>query len=203
MSKYTLPDLPYGLKELEPLYDGELLELHHGKHHAGYVKGANATLDSLSEARGEGDFSAINQLQKNLAFNLSGHIMHSIFWTNMSPDGGGSPSGKLDGQIGKDFGSVDALREQMTEAAASLQGSGWVALSWEPVGDLLLVEQVYDHQGNTGSATLPLLVIDCWEHAFYLQYRNEKKKWIKSFWDLVNWPEVSRRLEVARKAEIS
>jgi len=200
--KYVLPDLPYKISALEPHYSAELLELHHGKHHAGYVKGANATLDKLAEARESSDYSAINQLQKNLAFNLSGHIMHSVFWTSMSPDGGGSPADELAEQVSQDFGSADALREQMTEVATSLQGSGWVSLSWEPLGDRLIVEQVYDHQGNTGSATVPLLVIDCWEHAYYLQYKNEKGKWLKGFWEMVNWSEAGSRLAKARSADV-
>ncbi|MBT8421654.1 MAG: superoxide dismutase [Gammaproteobacteria bacterium] len=195
MAKYSLPDLDYDYNALSPLYDAEMLELHHSAHHAGYVNGANKTLEKLKEVRAEKAYDHINQLQKNLAFNVSGHVMHSIFWTNMSPDGGGDPSDKLAEQIERDFGSVDQLREQMTHAGKSLQGSGWVSLSWEPMAESLIVEQVYDHQGNTGSATTPVLVIDCWEHAFYLQYRNKKAKWLENFWLLVNWDDVHERFK--------
>lgn len=203
MSEYTLPDLPYELDALEPHYSSELLELHHGKHHAGYVKGANSTLEKLSDMRESGDFTALNQLQKNLAFHLSGHVLHSLFWRNMSPDGGGDPEGDLASTIKKGFGSIDAMREQMSEAATSLQGSGWASLAWEPVGGRLVVEQVFDHQGNIGNATLPILVLDMWEHAFYLQYRNEKAKWVDAYWEIVNWKDVAQRLEKVRKTAMA
>ena len=194
MKHYSLPDLQYGYKDLEPLYSGEMLEIHHSKHHAGYVKGANEVLDKLRDARKSSDYDALNQLQKSLAFNVSGHVMHSLFWRCMSPEGGGAPSAEVGGRFDRDFGSIDAMREQMTSAATSLQGSGWVALSWEPMGQGLVIEQVYDHQGNTGSATMPVLVIDCWEHAYYLQYKNEKAKWLKAFWELIDWTSVEARL---------
>lgn len=194
MNKYKLPDLPYKLDALEPLYSKETLELHHSKHHAAYVQGANKVLENLQDARDKQDFSMINQLQKTLAFNISGHVLHSIFWRNMSPDGGGEPSTGFARTLAAEFGSVSNLRKQMTEAAKSLQGSGWVSLAWEPAGRGMIVEQVYDHQGNTGNASLPVLVIDCWEHAYYLQYRNEKAKWVEKFWELVNWKDVEQRL---------
>ena len=197
MKQYELPDLPYALDALEPLYSSELLELHYAKHHQGYVDTANSTLQAMQEMRKENDYSRLNQLQKTLAFSLSGHVMHSIFWRNLSPDGGGEPDPALRESLEETFGSVDLVREQMTEAATSLQGSGWVTLAWEPLGQGLIIEQVYDHQGNTGTATLPLLVIDCWEHAYYLQYRNEKAKFIKAFWDMVNWKDVAGRLDSA------
>jgi len=197
MKKYTLPELPYDYDSLEPLYSAEMLELHHSKHHAAYVKGANQALAQLKTAREKQDFSMLNQLQKTLAFNISGHILHSIFWQNMSPDGGGDPSRTLTQTLNAEFGTVNNLREQMTEAAKSLQGSGWITLAWEPAGQGLIVEQVYDHQGNIGNGSLPLLVIDCWEHAYYLQYQNDKAKWIDSFWELVNWKDVEQRLATA------
>jgi Fe-Mn family superoxide dismutase len=121
---------------------------------------------------GKDDFAAINQLQKNLAFHLSGHVLHSLFWRNMSPHGGGEPSGDLADAIKESFGSFAGMKNQLTEAAINVQGSGWGALAWEPLRKLLVVEQVYDHQGNIGSATVPLLVLDMWEHAYYLQYQN-------------------------------
>jgi Fe-Mn family superoxide dismutase len=201
--QYELPDLPYAYDALEPVYSRELLELHHDKHHAAYVKGANSTIEQLSGVREKGDYSTINQLEKNLAFHLSGHLLHSLFWKNMSPDGGGSPEGELLGSIDEGFGGTDALRAQMTAAALAIQGSGWGALSWDPLGARLIVEQIHDHQGNAGSGTVPLLVLDMWEHAFYLQYRNEKQKWANAFWDLVNWPDVAKRLQSAQSLNLS
>lgn len=191
---YELPELGYKLDALEPAYSSELLELHYTKHHQAYVDGANQTRTDLSEARENQDFGKLNQLQKNLAFNVSGHILHSIFWRNMAPGEGGTIPDKLNGEIQKTFGSLDALRSQFLAAGTSIQGSGWAALTWEPISRSLMVEQVHDHQGNIGNGTLPLLVMDMWEHAFYLQYRNEKKRWAKAFWDLINWHDVEARL---------
>ena len=203
MAAYELPKLPYKISALEPHVSAEALQLHHEKHHNAYVEGANKTLESLAEARDKGDYSSLNQLQKNLAFHLSGHVMHSIFWKIMSPDGGGKPGDKLLDRIQDDFGSLDAMQKQVSECALSIQGSGWASLAWEPLGQRLVIEQVYDHQGNIGNATVPLLVLDMWEHAYYLQYRNEKAKWVKAFWDIVNWSDVQERLRGASQVDLN
>ena len=147
---YTLPDLPYDYAALEPHLSARILELHHDKHHKAYVDGANKALEKLKEARESGDFGSINQLEKNLAFHLSGHVLHSLFWRNMSPEGGDKPDGDLATAIDEHLGTFDGFKAQMTEAANNVQGSGWAALSWDPVGQRLIVEQVYDHQGNVG-----------------------------------------------------
>jgi Fe-Mn family superoxide dismutase len=201
--QYTLPKLPYGYGDLEPAYSRELLELHHDKHHAAYVKGVNKALGDLAESRGSKDYGRINQFQKDLAFHLSGHVLHSLFWQNMSPDGGGDPQGSLATAVGEAFGGADALREHMSQAATSIQGSGWAALCYEPLGGRLLVEQVYDHQSNLGNGTVPLLVLDMWEHAYYLQYRNEKAKWVARFWELVNWADVGKRLDGVKSIDVN
>ena len=193
MPTYTLPELDYPYDALEPYLSAEILELHHGKHHAGYVEGANTTFQKLREARESGDFGTINQLEKNMAFHLSGHVMHSLFWANMAPDAGGEPDGDLAAAVKEWFGSYDGFRAQLTEAAMNVQGSGWGALSWEPLAGRLIVEQVYDHQGNVGQGGPPLLVLDMWEHAYYLQYKNVKADWVDAYWHLVNWPDVARR----------
>src|SRR5262249_35674320 len=174
MKRYVLPELPYDYAALEPHYSGKVLELHHNKHHAAYVSGANTTLEKLAEARAKGDFAAINQLQKNLAFHLSGHVLHSLFWKNLNPQGGGTPTGELASAISEFFGAFEGFQSQLSEAALAIQGSGWGALAWEPLAKRLVVEQVYDHQGNIGNGTVPLLVLDMWEHAYYLQYQNNK-----------------------------
>jgi Fe-Mn family superoxide dismutase len=176
--------------------------LHHDAHHAAYVKGANDTLDKLDDARQERRFDYIGQLEKNLAFNVAGHVLHSLLWMNLSPDGGGSPQGELAAALERDFGGFDAFKEELTAAAAAVQGSGWGALSWEPLAGRLVVEQVYDHQGNTGNSTVPILVVDMWEHAYYLQYHNKKAAWLEAFWQLVNWTDVAQRLEKVRKTDI-
>jgi Fe-Mn family superoxide dismutase len=202
MKTYSLPALPYGYSALEPHYSTSLLELHHGEHHAAYVAGANATLEKLAAAREQHNFEAINQLQKNLAFHVSGHVLHSLFWLNMSPEGGGAPPRELAAAVTESFGSLDGLTSQLTQAALSLQGSGWGAMGWEPVGQRLVVEQVYDHQGNVGNGTVPLLVLDMWEHAYYLQYQNMKTAWVAAFWKVVNWPDVARRFDKVRTLDI-
>jgi len=200
--QYELPEMGYDFDALEPAYSAELLELHYTKHHQTYVDGANDTRSALMAARENQDFDKLNQLQKNLAFNVSGHILHSIFWRNMSPDGDGSPADELEREINRSFGGLDALRGQFLSAGTSIQGSGWAALTWEPVSRSLMVEQVYDHQGNIGNGTMPLLVMDMWEHAFYLQYKNEKKRWAEAFWDLINWQDVGERLDGVRSVEL-
>ena len=203
MANYTLPDLPYDYAALEPHYSAQILELHHDKHHAAYVTGANQTLDKMAEAREKGDFGTIVGLEKTLAFNVSGHILHSVFWKNMSPAGGDRPDGELAAAIDEFFGGFDAFKAQLTQATVTIQGSGWGALAWEPLGGYLLVEQVYDHQGNIGNGALPLLVIDAWEHAFYLQYKNVKADWVAAFWNIVDWGDVSRRFAAARGVSLA
>ena len=195
MSIYTLPKLDYGFKDLEPHLSAEILELHHDKHHAAYVDGANSTLNNLAEARDSGDFSALNKLQKDLAFHVSGHVLHSLLWKNMAPTGGGAPDGDIGKKIDEAFSSFDAMKDQMSAAALGIQGSGWATLAWEPYAGNLVIEQVHDHQGNSASASTPLLVLDMWEHAYYLQYRNEKAKWVEAFWNLVDWDDVGKRLD--------
>ena len=193
MSQYTLPDLPYDYAALEPHYSAEVLELHHDKHHAGYVKGCNDTMDKLAQARANDAFESIVGLQKTLAFNLSGHILHSVFWRNLSADGGDKPEGDLAAAVEESFGSFDQFKAQLTVATTTVQGSGWGVLAWDPMGARLYVEQVYDHQGNIGQSAVPLLVFDAWEHAFYLQYKNVKADYAKAFWNIVNWADVADR----------
>lgn len=197
MPDYVLPDLPYDYAALEPHYSGQVVELHHDRHHAAYVAGANTTLERLAEARDKDDFGALVGLEKTMAFNLSGHVLHSIFWTNLSPDGGDKPDGALASTIDEDFGSFEHFKAQLTHATNTVQGSGWGVLAWEPLGKRLVVEQVYDHQGNVGQGGMPLLVFDAWEHAFYLQYKNVKADYVKAFWNVVNWPDVQSRYEAA------
>ncbi|MFD9941240.1 superoxide dismutase [Nonomuraea sp. NPDC059023] len=198
MGQYTLPDMPYDYAALEPAITGEILELHHAKHHAAYVKGANDTLDRLAEARDKGEFGGLVGLEKTYAFNLSGHVLHTIFWQNLSPDGGDRPDGELGDAITEHFGSFEAFQKQLTTATATVQGSGWGVLAWEPLGRRLVVEQVYDHHGNVGMNTTPLLVFDAWEHAYYLQYRNVRPDYVQKLWGLINWDDVITRYNAAK-----
>lgn len=197
MAQYTLPDLPYDYGDLAPAISGEIMELHHDKHHAAYVKGTNDTLDQLAEARDSGTFGGLVGLEKTLAFNLSGHKLHSIFWTNLSPEGGERPEGELADRIVEDFGSFDAFKSQLTTATAAVQGSGWGVLAHDPLGDRLIITQVYDHHGNVGVDTTPLLVFDAWEHAYYLQYKNVRPDYVSELWNIVNWQNVAERYSAA------
>jgi Fe-Mn family superoxide dismutase len=201
MPIYELPDLPYDPGALEPHISGRIMALHHGTHHATYVKGANLALEKLQEVRTAGTFAAISQLERDLAFNVSGHVLHSTFWTNLSPDGGGEPSGTLAAAIADDFGGFEMFRRQMTEAASTIQGSGWALASWEPVARRLVVQQVHDHQGQHGQGTIPLLAIDAWEHAYYLQYENRKAAFFDAVWNVVHWSNVQARFDAARTAD--
>ena len=203
MTAYTLPDLTYDYGALEPHISGEIMALHHGKHHAGYVTGVNTTLDKLEAAREARQFDTIVLLERNLAFHLSGHVLHSIFWKNLSPDGGGTPSGDLAAAIDEWFGSFDAFRAQMSSATTSVQGSGWGALSWDTLGNRLYVEQVYDHQGNIGQSGIPLLVIDAWEHAYYLQYKNDRASFVEAVWNVVDWNDVAERFARAQSFSLT
>jgi Fe-Mn family superoxide dismutase len=199
MPKYALPELPYAHNALEPHVKKEILELHHGKHHAGYVTNANATLDKLDDARSKGDFAGIPALERALAFNVAGHVMHSIFWKNMKPNGGGAPAGALAEQINKDFGSFESFKKQLDAASSTVMGSGWGAVVWEPVIGRLVITQIYDHQSNFTVGGTPIMVVDAWEHAWYLQYQNRKAEFFTALWNVWNWDDIGARLEEARK----
>jgi len=203
MPQYTLPDLRYDYGALEPHISGRIMELHHDKHHAAYVKGANTTLEKIGAARDKDDLSSLAGLERALAFHLSGHVLHSLFWQNLAPKSGGRPSGELSAAINEHFGSFDKLKRQLNEVAGTIMGSGWAALMWEPLGKRLITAQIYDHQSNVNQAGVPLLVIDAWEHAFYLQYENRKTEFFDAIWNVWNWSDVSERFEAARQADVA
>ncbi|WP_299034782.1 superoxide dismutase [uncultured Pseudokineococcus sp.] len=198
MAEYTLPDLPYDYSALEPAISGEIMELHHSKHHQTYVTGANTALEQMAEARSTDSLGAVNLYEKNLAFNLGGHTNHSVFWNNMSPDGGDKPEGELAAAIDADFGSFDGFRAHFTANAMGIQGSGWSILAWDSIGQKLIIVQLYDQQGNVPVGIVPLLMLDMWEHAFYLQYRNVKADYVKAWWGVANWADVTERFSRAR-----
>lgn len=197
MATYSLPDLPYDYGALEPHIAGEIMELHHSKHHQAYVAGTNTALEQLEEARASDKLTTVNLLQKNLAFNLAGHVNHTVFWNNLSPEGGDRPDGELGAAIDEFFGSFDAFRAHFTASALGIQGSGWSILAWESLGERLVIEQLYDHQGNLAVGTVPLLMLDMWEHAFYLQYKNVKPDYVAAFWNIANWADVAARFAKA------
>jgi len=198
VSEYTLPDLSYDYGSLEPHVSGQIMELHHSKHHQTYVNGLNTTLGKLTEARDSGSFDAIVGLEKTLAFNLGGHVNHSIFWKNLSADGGDKPTSELSSAIDEQFGSFEAFRAHFTAAATTIQGSGWAILSYDVLGSRLLIHQLYDQQANLPLGQIPMVMLDMWEHAFYLQYKNVKPDYVNAWWNVVNWSDAAARFDSAR-----
>ena len=199
MAEYVLPELSYDYSALAPSISATIMELHHGKHHQAYVTGANTALAQLAEARDSGSLANVNKLEKDLAFNLGGHINHSIFWTNMSPDGGDKPTGDLAAAIDDQFGSFDKFAAHFTATAMGVQGSGWSVLGYDSIGQNLMIVQFFDQQGNLPAGIVPLLMLDVWEHAYYLDYQNVRADYVKAFWNIANWANVQERFAVARK----
>ena len=199
MAEYTLPELSYDYGALEPHISATIMELHHSKHHQAYVTGANTALAQLAEARDKGELGAVNKLEKDLAFNLGGHVNHSVFWTNLSPDGGDKPTGELAAAIDDHFGSFDKFQAHFTASAMGVQGSGWAVLAWESIGQRPVILQFFDQQGNLPAGVVPLLMLDVWEHAYYLDYKNVRADYVKAFWNIANWADVQQRFTVARE----
>ena len=198
--KYVLPELPYAYDALEPHISAEIMELHHSQHHQNYVNGANAALEKLEAARKDGSIAAVvTALSKDLAFNLGGHTNHSLFWENLGPNGGGKPTGALAAAIDADFGSFEEFQKHFAAAALGLQGSGWAVLAYDKIGERLVIEQMTDQQGNLSIDLVPLLLLDMWEHAFYLQYKNVKADYVAAVWNVFNWDEVAARYAAAVK----
>jgi Fe-Mn family superoxide dismutase len=203
--QYVLPRLPYDYDALEPLYDAATLHLHHEKHHAGYVKGANATLEKLAAARSSGDFIAVKALSGNLAFHGSGHILHCMFWHSMDPaiiQAGASrqPADGLADLMQASFGSIQACQAQLAAASKDVEGSGWGVLAYEKLSDKLLILQAEKHQNLAFWGAMPLLVCDVWEHAYYLKYQNRRPDWVDTFMKLANWEFAGQMLAIARCA---
>ena len=195
---YTLPDLTYDYGALAPHIAPEIMELHHSKHHQTYVTGANTALEKLEEARSAADFGAINKLEKDLAFNLGGHVNHSVFWKNMSPDGGGEPDGELSAAVDEFFGGFEGFKGQFQANALGIQGSGWSVVAWDVIGQRLNMFQLFDQQGNVPLGQIPIVQLDMWEHAFYLQYKNVKADYVKAWWNVVNWADAAERFTKAQ-----
>lgn len=196
---HTLPPLPYAYNALEPHIDELTMRIHHDKHHQSYVDGLNVAEKKLAESRKKNNFELIKHWERELAFNGAGHYLHTIFWTIMNPAGGGKPTGMLAEQIKRDFGSYEAFKNQFTEAANKVEGSGWAMLVWSPRAHRLEILQAEKHQNLSQSDIVPLLPLDVWEHAYYLKHQNERKKYIEDWWNVVYWPAVAERYETARK----
>ncbi len=199
-AEYTLPPLPYAYDALEPHMDAQTLKLHHDLHHAGYVKGANAATAALRKARESKDFALVDHYSKKLAFHTSGHLLHSLFWENMAPAGKtGTPSKGLQAAIDASFGSLEAMKGHMSAAAKSVEGSGWGILGYNPLDQQLTILQCENHEKKAIWAVIPILVVDVWEHAYYLKYQNKRGDFIAAWWDLVNWNDVSARYAKAKE----
>lgn len=193
---YELPKLPYAYKGLEPYISEKQLTIHHQKHHQVYVNGANAILEKLEKARKEGSSLDMKSVSKELSFNVGGHILHSLFWKNMAPakDGGGEPSGVLAKVLKSEFGSIKRFKQEFSQVASTVEGSGWGALAYCQQTKRPIIMQVEKHNVNVYPGFRILLVLDVWEHAYYLDYQNERGKFVDAFWNIVNWKEVSKGL---------
>jgi Fe-Mn family superoxide dismutase len=194
---YRLPPLPYNYNALEPHYDEKTLRIHHTKHHEAYVKGLNSAMEQLEAARQDNDYMWVHPLSYKVAFNGSGHVLHTLFWNSMSPDKPDVPE-SLSRTLEESFGSVKHAQAHFAAATKAVEGSGWGILAYEPVADRLLILQAGNHQNLTVWNTIPLLVCDVWEHAYYLQYQNNRGAWVDNFMKIANWPFAAARLELAR-----
>ncbi len=201
MAAHTLPDLPYPADALEPYLDARTVQLHHGIHHKGYVDGLNASLDRQEAARRDGDHALVKHLAREVAFHGGGHLLHSLFWTNLSPSGGGEPTGDLAHAMIRDFGSLTALRVELKAATVTVEGSGWGALVAEPGTGHLAVTQIEKHHVQMVPGRIPVLAIDVWEHAYYLSYQNRRAAWVDAVLDhLLDWNDVAARWQAVVKS---
>jgi Fe-Mn family superoxide dismutase len=193
---YVLPQLPYGYKDLEPYISEQQLTIHHQKHHQAYVNGANNILQKLDKARKENADLDIKSTLKELSFNIGGHLLHSLFWANLAPAGkGGKPGGALSDALTKEFGSFDRFKKEFTQAAVSVEGSGWAALTWDKQTGRPIIMQIEKHNINVYPTFRILMILDVFEHAYYLDYKNDRAKFVEAFWNIVNWNEISKRLQ--------
>jgi Fe-Mn family superoxide dismutase len=197
---FTLPKLPYDYNALAPYISEQQLKLHHDKHHQAYVNGANAAFEKLDKTRSDNTDVDVKATLKELSFNIGGHLLHSIFWENMAPagKGGGQPSGALADLINKEFGSFDRFKKEFTMAAAGTEGSGWAALAMHPCVGRPLIMQIEKHNVNVYPTFNILMVLDVWEHAYYLDYKNERPRFIEAFWNIVNWDQISKNLSFVK-----
>jgi Fe-Mn family superoxide dismutase len=192
--QYELPQLPYPLDALDGFLSAEILEIHHGGHHQKYVDGLNTTLEELAEARRQDEPSRIQALSRALAFHGSGHVLHTLYWNSMSPNGGGEPGGELKRALEICFGNVDGFREHFAAASREAEASGWGILAYEPLAHRLVVTAAESHQNMVFQGTIPLLVCDVWEHAYYLKYHQDRAAYVKGFMDVIHWDFAARRL---------
>ncbi len=197
---FTLPKLPYDYNALAPHMSEDQLKLHHDKHHQAYVNGANATFEKLDKARQENTDIDAKAVMKELSFNIGGHLLHSIFWENLAPvgKGGGAPGGAIADAINKEFGSFERFKKEFSAAASTTEGSGWAALVMHPCIGRPLIMQIEKHNVNVYPTFNVLMVMDVWEHAYYVDYQNQRPKYIEAFWNIVNWDQVNKNLSFVK-----
>jgi superoxide dismutase len=195
---HQLPPLPYAYSALEPHIDEQTMRLHHEKHHQSYVDGLNKAERMMAQARETGNFDLLRHWEREAAFNGAGHYLHTIFWNVMSPNGGGEPTGALAEQIQQDFGSLEAFRKHFTHAAEKVEAVGWALLVWAPRSHRLEILQAEKHQNLSQWDVIPLLVLDVWEHAYYLKYQNKRSEYVDAWWNVVDWDSVAKRFEKAK-----
>lgn len=196
---HRLPPLPYRYNALEPVIAEEIMRLHHRKHHQSYVDGLNKAEKEMQNARETGDFGLIKHWEREAAFHGAGHYLHTIFWSIMTPNGGGKPGGELRRSINTSFGSFENFKKHFSEAAKNVEGVGWAILVWAPRAHRLEILTAEKHQNLSQWDVVPLLVLDVWEHAYYLQYKNERARYVENWWNIVKWKEVERRFQKAQK----
>lgn len=198
---YKLPDLPYDFNALEPVIAAEIMQLHYTKHHNGYVTNLNAGLEKYKEADAKNDIASMIALQQAIRFNGGGHVNHSIFWTNLAPPahgGGGAPKGELAQAIQKEFGTFENFVEKFSALTVAIQGSGWGWLGYCKVYHRVMIETCANQDPLSTKGIVPLLGIDVWEHAYYLQYKNVRAEYVKNIWNVVNWKNVEERFSKAK-----
>ncbi|WP_188453751.1 superoxide dismutase [Virgibacillus oceani] len=194
--QHKLPPLPYDYSALEPYISKEIMELHHNVHHQAYVDGLNKAEKALYDAKNNKE---MKHWLREQAFNGSGHNLHTIFWYNMTPNSGKKPIGEIAKRINQDFGSWRSFKDMFTKAAASVEGVGWAVLAWNPRSGRLVIQTFEKHQQFQYADIIPLLVLDVWEHAYYLQYKTDRNAYITNWWNVVNWKDVNNRYVEAKK----
>lgn len=198
LPQQKLPDLPYDYSALEPVISAEIMELHHKKHHNAYVTNVNKALEQLAELEKKNDLAGVIALQSAIKFNGGGHVNHSIFWTNLTPVKLATPpQGELLTAINRDFGSLQQLTEQLSNKSVAIQGSGWGWLGYCKQSKRLMTTTCSNQDPCSTTGLIPLLGIDVWEHAYYLQYKNVRPDYVKAIWQIINWKNVAERYAVA------
>lgn len=197
--EFMLAPLPYSYDALEPYMDAETLNLHHTFHHGGAVKGLNNDLKKINELLEKNDLETIDYWVKKSAYHGSSHILHTIFWTNLKKGGGGEPTGNLLKMIEKQYGTYDKFKNLLISVSNNVDASGWGVVAYHPVSNQISVLQCENHEKLTQWGAIPLLIIDVWEHAYYLKYKNRRPEFVSAVFNIIDWDNVSFRLNNALK----